>query len=101
MNNIVFNLKGDILGVKRFKGLIEGNEIDQCKVLVTTPMDVSTGNSLGFSVSEYRFGVSSNFDRFQGLQFPFKADLTIEMTTNGKTQKLTLLDFKMIDVKKI
>ena len=48
MNSMVFNIQADILGVKRFKGTIDGNNIDQCKVLVATPFDTSNGNSLGF-----------------------------------------------------
>lgn len=96
MNSMVFNIQADILGVKRFKGTIDGNNIDQCKVLVATPLDTSNGNSLGFTISEYRFGLSDQFNLFTGLSFPFKADLKIELTTSGKTQRLNLLDFKSL-----
>ena len=93
MNSITFTLQGEIVGVKRFKGNIDGSDIDQCKVLVLTPMDASSGNAIGSSVSEYRFGGSDNFERFKDFSFPFLADLFIEMTTNGKTQKIEFVKF--------
>lgn len=94
MNHFQFKAQGEILGVKKFKGDIDGTLYDQCKVLIATPLDVSNGNALGLSVSEYRFGTSENFDRFLNLEFPIKADLLLEMTTNGKTQKMNLLDLQ-------
>lgn len=99
MNNFQFKVQGEILGVKKFKGTIEGNDIDQCKVIVATPLDESSGNALGLSVSEYKFGSSINFERFRGVSFPVKSDLMLEMTTNGKSQRVNVLDFQLIKPK--
>ena len=46
------------------------------------------------------FAGSDHFERFKDFSFPFLADLFIEMTTNGKTQKLNLLNFKEVVLKK-
>ena len=93
MNNLQFKISGEIFGAKRFKGNFDGTDIDYTKVFVATPLDGSSGDAVGLSISEYRFGTSENFYRFRECKFPFKADLLVEMTTNGKTQKLNLIDF--------
>lgn len=93
MNAMQAKIDGIILGVKKFKGDVEGIHYDSCKVLVTTPLDNNSGNALGFSVSEFSFGESSNFERFKSLEFPFSADLSVEIITNGRTQKFRLIDF--------
>lgn len=87
-------IEGIVMGVKRFSGNIDGKEFDYCRVIVSTPLDSSRGNALGSAATEYDFGQSANFDRFKTQQFPFDADLNVELVTNGKTQKLKLLDFR-------
>lgn len=88
------HITGQVMGVKRFSGLIDGKSFDYCRVIVSTPLDESQGNALGSSASEYDFGNSSNFERFKGFQFPFDSDLTVELVASGKGQKLKIIDFK-------
>uniref|UniRef100_A0AAU8B4V6 Uncharacterized protein n=1 Tax=Dulem virus 54 TaxID=3145765 RepID=A0AAU8B4V6_9VIRU len=87
-------IQGTVMGVKRFSGQIDGKHFDYCRVIVSTPLDASQGNALGAAATEYDFGQSANFDRFKELKFPFEADLNVELVTNGKTQKLKMLDFR-------
>ena len=94
--NIVvsFYKTNKIMGVKRFNGQIDGKTFDYCRVIVSTPLDSSQGNALGSSATEYDYGGSVNFEQFKSLSFPFEAALTVELVTNGKSQKLKILGFQ-------
>ena len=87
-------IQGQIMGVKRFSGQIEGKNFDYCRVIVATPLDGTQGNALGSATTEYDFGPSTNFEQFKAHQFPFDANLSVEVVTNGKTQKLKIIAFQ-------
>ena len=87
-------IQGQIMGVKRFSGQIEGKNFDYCRVIVATPLDSTQGNALGSATTEYDFGASTNFEQFKGHQFPIDANLSVEVVTNGKTQKLKITAFQ-------
>ena len=87
-------IQGQIMGVKRFSGQIEGKNFDYCRVIVATPLDSTQGNALGSATTEYDFGASSNFEQFKAHQFPIDANLSVEVVTNGKTQKLKITAFQ-------
>ena len=87
-------IQGQIMGVKRFSGQIEGKNFDYCRVIVATPLDSTQGNALGSATTEYDFGASTNFEQFKAHQFPINANLSVEVVTNGKTQKLKITAFQ-------
>ena len=87
-------IQGQIMGVKRFSGQIEGKNFDYCRVIVATPLDSTQGNALGSATTEYDFGASTNFEQFKAHQFPVDANLLVEVVTNGKTQKLKIIGFQ-------
>ena len=87
-------IQGQIMGVKRFSGQIEGKNFDYCRVIVATPLDSTQGNALGSATTEYDFGASTNFEQFKVHQFPIDANLSVEVVTNGKTQKLKITAFQ-------
>ena len=87
-------IQGQIMGVKRFSGQIEGKNFDYCRVIVATPLDSTQGNALGSATTEYDFGASTNFEQFKAHQFPIDANLSVEVVTNGKTQKLKITGFQ-------
>ena len=87
-------IQGQIMGVKRFSGQIEGKNFDYCRVIVATPLDSTQGNALGSATTEYDFGASTNFEQFKAHQFPIDAHLSVEVVTNGKTQKLKITAFQ-------
>lgn len=84
-------IQGQIMGVKRFSGQIEGKNFDYCRVVVAIPLDATQGNALGSSATEYDFGGSANFAQFQDKQFPYEAVLNVEVVTSGKNQKLKIV----------
>ena len=87
-------IQGQIMGVKRFSGQIEGKNFDYCRVIVATPLDSTQGNALGSATTEYDFGASTNFEQFKAHQFPIDANLSVEVVTNGKTPKLKITAFQ-------
>ena len=87
-------IQGQIMGVKRFSVQIEGKNFDYCRVIVATPLDSTQGNALGSATTEYDFGASTNFEQFKAHQFPIDANLSVEVVTNGKTQKLKITAFQ-------
>mgnify|MGYP003600165579 FL=1 len=87
-------IQGQSMGVKRFSGQIEGKNFDYCRVIVATPLDSTQGNALGSATTEYDFGASTNFEQFKAHQFPIDANLSVEVVTNGKTQKLKITAFQ-------
>ncbi|MCP1773451.1 hypothetical protein J2T38_002305 [Neisseria perflava] len=93
-------LNGQIVGVKKFNGTIDGKNFDYCRLIVSTPLDASQGNALGSSTTEYDFGGSQNFQQFAGVQFPIEAVLNVEILTTGRTQKLKVLGFKAVNPQK-
>ena len=82
--NQVVTYPATLLGAKKFKGDIDGSKIDMCSLFVATPLPSQSGNAVGFTAAQMKYGDSSNFDRLEKLQYPCQAMLTVEMTSTGK-----------------
>jgi hypothetical protein len=85
-----------VLGIKSFKGDIDGKEFDSASIFVITPLDDSRGTAKGFATVEYKAGKSEIFDAVKHLPFPHEAELTIENVTSGKTVKTIVRDYKPV-----
>lgn len=83
------------LGAKKFKGEIDGSKIDSCSVLVATPLPSQTGNAVGFTAAQMKFGGSENFEKLEKLTYPCQVMVTVEMTSTGKGMVPTLKDFQV------
>lgn len=86
-----------VMGVTKFKGVIDGNNIDTCNVLIAAPLSDLSGNGKGFGIAKISFGVSDNFNKFVAVQFPCEMDLAFQTVTNpsGK-QKEVLKDIRIL-----
>ena len=90
-------VKKIVMGVTRFKGTIDGNEIDNCNVLIAAPLNDSAGNAQGFGIARVAFGDSSNFERFNGLNFPCDMEVAFQTVTNASgKQKEILKDVRVL-----
>jgi len=67
-----------------------GTAFDSTKVYTETALDDSKGTAKGFAVAEFTLGLSSEFDKYRHLPFPFDAEAEFELVTNGKTQKTVM-----------
>lgn len=84
-----------LLGIKRSKGMLEnGTSYDSTKLYVQTPMRESEEQK-GFSVAEYGWGDSSNYDKLKHLSFPAKIGLDLEIVTTGKTSQIVVNDVEI------
>lgn len=87
-----------ITGAKPSKGEMEGRSYDSTKIYIQTKMD---SNGRGFATSEYNWGDSTNFDKIKDLQYPFSANVSLEMVTSGKTTRMIVTDVQPIKPKAV
>lgn len=81
-----------VMGVSRYKGKIENNEIDTCSVLIAVPLaDNGGGNAKGFGVSKISYGSSTNFLKFADLTFPCELELAFTTTTSSSGKSKDVL----------
>lgn len=94
--NDVQYTKRIVMGVTKFRDEIDGELVDTCNVLVAAPLDVDSGNAMGFGTAKIRFGESVNYQRFAGLDFPCELELAFVRVTNaGGRSKDVLKDFRI------
>lgn len=73
-----------IVGVKQFKGEVEGVHFDHTKCVVLLPFPKArAASNQGFESLEAPYGLSDNFKRFDGRKFPLVLDCEYEVTTKG------------------
>lgn len=100
MTGMKITQRTTIIGVKKFKGSIDGGApLDFTKIITLAPMDETTGNNLGMTTAEYRFGSSANFALIASTGVPIEADLQMEITSNGRTQKINVINVVPIKAK--
>lgn len=88
-------MKMHILGMKKFKGNVDGQDYDSTTVFVRMRQDDSKGTAKGFVGQDLRFGDSSNFDKLSSLTFPFEAEVETDTVSNGKGgMKTIIVDLK-------
>lgn len=93
--NQVMTYPATLLGAKKFKGDIDGSKIDTCSLLVATPLPSQSGNAVGFTAAQMKFGSSENFERVEKLTYPCQVMLTVEMTSTGKGMVPVIQDFQI------
>lgn len=90
-----FQTEIHVVGMKASKGQLEnGTAYDSTKVYALADLDASRGNARGMAVAEYSYGDSQNFEAFRHAEFPAVCVATVEMVTNGRTQKTVIIDLK-------
>lgn len=90
-----------IMGVSKFKGEIEGSQIDSCTVFRASPFNDASGNAMGFGLGKLRFGDSSNFARFEGMKFPCEVEIQLSRVTNSSGKEtIVMKDFRLLEAVK-
>jgi hypothetical protein len=82
-----------VLGVKKFKGLIEGQHFDNTKLHVAVDTSERNGTEVGQCGASWPFKTSAEFDKIFHLPFPLQAELTINLTNKGPE----VLEFRHIE----
>lgn len=92
-----FQTQIEIIGMKASKGVMDnGRPFDSCKVYSLVDLDASKGTAKGKAAVEYAFGLAEEFDRFKNLDFPVLCDVTLEITSNGKSQMTRIVEMKPV-----
>lgn len=72
-----------VLGIKGFKGNVEGQSFDSCKVRLELPVPRNAKNEVGCAEKEASFGDFSNFEKHRGIKFPCDCMVDVEMNSRG------------------
>ena len=95
-----FNTQAEVTGVKKFNDAVDGMHYDFTEVFIKTELDESRESAVGFATMPMKFGTSAEYEKLKGHKFPFMADMTIELTTTGKTEKKMIISLKPIQAAK-
>ena len=90
-------VKLTVIGMKSSKGQMEGGQAyDSTKMYTLTDLDARKGTAKGQAVAEYNIGLSTEFEKYKHLPFPFNADAEIEIITSGTQQKMIVTDLRPV-----
>lgn len=92
-----------VTGAKFFNDVVEGTRYDTTKIFVETSMNDSAGTACGSATVEYQWGDSKNYRKIEPFikqNGAFVAELTLDVVTNGKQQKVVVLDLKPLQTAK-
>jgi len=67
-----------VVGVKSFKGIVEGTAYDTTKLNIVTPYPSQNPNQLGSEFTVVPYGDSTNIDKFRGKAFPILIDCELK-----------------------
>ncbi|WP_283149417.1 hypothetical protein [Silvimonas soli] len=86
-----FKTNATVVGIKMFKGDVEGQAYDNTTVFALMEQDETKGTAKGFAVSDFKYPSSELFQQYKGVKFPAQAELELELVSNGKVQKTVLV----------
>jgi hypothetical protein len=78
-----------IVGMKRFKGDVDGKQYDSTTLFVA--MSMGGENAQGSTVVEFKYGSSDNYSKLAGTGFPFNAEVTYDQEATPKGQVKTIV----------
>lgn len=89
-----------IVGIKRFTGRVDGNEIDSGKLFVECKLDDSRNgkdsHAKGVFTEELKLPSAELVKRIEHLPLPFVADVDTERVGNGKQSREVVLDVRPV-----
>lgn len=72
-----------VMGMRRFKGEIEGTMHDFCKVRLELPVPRKAENEVGANVVEALYGAADRWDELKGIKFPAVCLVDLEPSSKG------------------
>lgn len=89
-----------VVGLKRFTGRVDGNDIDSGKLFVECNLDDSRNgkdqHAAGMFTEELRLPNSELVRRVEHIPLPFFADILTQRVGNGKVSREVVLDIRPI-----
>ena len=90
----------EITGFKRFKGVVDGKEINSAKVFVRVKLDESRNNidqkAGGFCTEELRVDPAI-LKRIEHNPMPLVCDVDTERVSNGKEAREVVIDIRPVE----
>ncbi|UXY14092.1 hypothetical protein N8I74_12260 [Chitiniphilus purpureus] len=80
-----------VMGVKGFKGEINGDSLNSTTIFVQNALDETKGTQKGFSATEHRFPDVSLYEAMKNHSYPHQAELELELVATGKGDSKTVL----------
>jgi hypothetical protein len=91
-----FSNEVTLTGIKKSKGEFEGVAYDSTTFFILTDLDDRSGNGVGAATVSYKYGTSSEFDKYLDWVFPCQVRADFEVITSGKASQTVLLGVKLI-----
>lgn len=85
-----------VMGVKFFKGDIDGKGIDSGKVFIEEALDFTTGRAKGYASQEYSLGKAELAQAIMVHDFPVICEVEFLRVTNGDTSKNIVTNLRPI-----
>lgn len=87
-----------VQGIKRSKGIMKdtGKPYDSTTLYIETLFPRDSLDMRGSATQPMKFGTSENFDKFNGLQLPFEAEIDVEVQTNGNRVQNVIVDVQPV-----
>lgn len=87
-----------VQGIKRSKGIMKdtGKPYDSTTLYIETLFPRDSPDMRGSATQPMKFGTSENFDKFNGLQLPFEAEIDVEVQTNGNRAQNVIVDVQPV-----
>lgn len=86
-----------VMGVKFFKGDIDGKGIDSGKIFVEEALDFTTGRAKGYASQEYSLGKAELAQAIMHHEYPLIAEVEFLRVTNGDTSKNIVTNLRPIE----
>ena len=89
-----------VTGIKRSKGVLDNGKLyDSTTLYIEFPFGQSD-DARGSATQPMKYGTSENFDKFKHVQFPFDAELDIEVETTGNRVNNVLTNVRVLKAEK-
>lgn len=83
-----------IVGMKKFKGDIDGKFFDSTTVYIETRLDDRNGMRRGHCTNEFNAGKSETFDRLATLELPAEFEVEWDTVTNGRRSQQIIVGMR-------
>lgn len=92
----------EVVGLKAFKGTVQGEAIDSGKLFARVKFDQRYNEkgknfAAGTFVEEWKLPSSEHVFRMQHLPLPFMCDLDVERVSNGKETREVVTDCRPVE----
>lgn len=83
-----------VIGMKKFKGDIDGRPFDSTTVFIETKLDDRSGFRRGACTNDFNAGKSDVYDRLSAIALPAEFEVEWDTVSNGKRSQQIIVDIR-------